>query len=271
VPRFEPHPARRPAIVTGASSGIGAATARALAAAGHPVVLGARRVEECDTIAGEINGEGGEAVACFLDMADPDALRSFVAAAEDAFGAPEVVVSNAGNVWPQGAVASTPGDFANEVAVNLLGAQHLVHLVAPGMVERRRGDLVFVTSDVVRNVRPGVASYVAAKWGLEGLARALQLEMEGTGVRASIVSPGPTITGMGSGWDGETTTELLEEWSRFGLMRHGGYLRPEGVAAAIVAVVSAPRGTLLASVEVQPEAPVEPWRDRAERTEEARP
>ena len=78
MPRFEPHPERRPTAVTGASSGIGAEAARALARAGHPVVLGARRVEVCDEVAASIRAEGGEAVACHLDLADPrlgDAVR----------------------------------------------------------------------------------------------------------------------------------------------------------------------------------------------------
>lgn len=257
MPKYPPHPERRPAIVTGASSGIGEATAVALADAGHPVALGARRVERCEEIAAQIRSAGGEAVALHLDMADPSTIASFVKSAEDALGPIEVVVSNAGNVQPTGTVESDPDVFSSEVEVNLLGAQRLVHLVAPGMIERGRGDVVFVTSDVVRNVRPGVASYVAAKWGLEGLARAMQLEMEGTGVRVSIVSPGPTTTGMGTGWDADATVQIIERWTTYGLMRHDGYLRPSGVASAVVAVVTAPKGTHFALIEVQPEAPTQ--------------
>jgi NADP-dependent 3-hydroxy acid dehydrogenase YdfG len=255
MPKYPPHPTRRPAIVTGASSGIGEATALALAEAGHPVVLGARRVERCEQTAADLRAAGHEAVAAHLDMADPASIASFVKAADEAFGSIEVVVSNAGNVQPTGAVQSAPDEFSTEVEVNLLGAQRLVHLVAPAMLERGRGDVVFITSDVVRHVRPGVASYVAAKWGLEGLARAMQLEMEGTGIRVSIVSPGPTTTGMGTGWEADATTALLQEWDRFGLMRHDGYLRPAGVAAAVTAIVEAPKGTHFAYIEVQPEAP----------------
>ena len=77
MPRFEPHPDRRPAIVTGASSGIGAATAAALAAAGHPVVLGARRVERLEELAGTIRADGGEALALPLDLTDTDSIATF--------------------------------------------------------------------------------------------------------------------------------------------------------------------------------------------------
>jgi NADP-dependent 3-hydroxy acid dehydrogenase YdfG len=246
----------RPAIVTGASSGIGEATARALAAAGHPVVLGARRVERCEEIAAEIRERGGHAVAAQLDVGDLSSVGAFVKAAEAAFGPIDVVVSNAGDVLPTTAVETDPDEFAAQVSVNLLAAQRLVAAVVPGMIERQQGDVVFVTSDVTRVPRPRMSSYVSSKWGLEGLARAMQLELEGTGVRASIVRPGPTMSGMGAGWDGDTITAVLRDWKRHGLLRHDGYLPPDGVAGAVLAVVSAPKGTHLTLVEVEPEAPV---------------
>ena len=124
------------------------------------------------------------------------------------------------------------------------------------MVERGRGDLVFVTSETVSHPRPGAAAYVASKWGLEGLARTLQMELEGTGVRATIIQPGQTLTEMGSGWDPGKADAVLESWIHWGLARHGNFLRPEAVGAAVLAAVSAPRGTHLAMIEVQPEAPV---------------
>ena len=87
------------------------------------------------------------------------------------------------------------------------------------MIERRRGDIVFVTSDAVDNPRPGVAAYVASKWGLEGLARVMQRELEGTGVRATIVRPGPTATEMGTNWDPAGVPGVLEGFKRWGLLR----------------------------------------------------
>ena len=78
------------------------------------------------------------------------------------------------------------------------------------MVERRRGDLVFVSSDVAVRPRPFMAAYAASKWGLEGLAQSMQMELEGTGVRASIVRPGPTWSEMGSTWDDQDAADVLE-------------------------------------------------------------
>lgn len=254
--RFEPHPDRRPTVVTGASSGIGAATARLLAQDGHPVVLGARRVETCEEIARGIREEGGQAAACHLDLAEPASVTQFAKEAESAFGPVEILVSNAARIQTGTGLQTTPEDFEEVLRVNVAGAQRLVRTFGRAMVERRRGDLVFVTSDVVAHPRPNMAGYVASKWGLEGFVTALQMELEGTGVRAVIVRPGPTLTGMGMDWDPEVTNRVLAEWTRWGLFRHSAFLEPEGVALAIAHAVAAPRGTHLSVVEVQPEAPL---------------
>jgi len=254
--RFEAQPERRPAVVTGASSGIGAETARTLARAGLPVVLGARRVEACEAVAAEIRGAGGEAVALHLDLADGASITQFAKEAEDAVGPVEVLVSNAAKNMPGSGLETPPEDFEEVLRVNVGGAQRLVRAFGAGMVERRRGDLIFVTSDVVVHPRPRMAAYVSSKWGLEGFVTALQMELEGTGVRAVIVRPGPTLTGMGMDWDPDTTSEVLAEWTRWGLARHAAFLRPDGVALAVAHAVAAPRGTHLSVVEVQPEAPL---------------
>ena len=250
-------PDRRPAVVTGASSGIGAATALRLAAAGHPVALGARRVDRCEELTARIRDGGGEAVAHPLDVTDTESVTAFAKAVAADLGDVEVVVSNAGAVAPGTIHEVEPERFACEVDLNLVGAQRLVRAFVPGMVERRRGDIVFVSSDVAVRARPFMSAYAAAKWGLEGLAHAMQMELEGTGVRASIVRPGPTWSEMGTDWADDQAAHVLEQWVRFGLARHPHFLKPAAVAEAIAAVVSAPRGVHLNLVEVSPEAPVE--------------
>ncbi|GGO79623.1 SDR family oxidoreductase [Nonomuraea cavernae] len=254
MPRFEPHPSRRPALVTGASSGIGAATATLLAARGHPVALGARRVERCRELAETLAKDGAEVFAHVLDVADSGSVERFVAASAAALGAPEIVVSGAGDVSAERVHELDSAGFAAQLQVHLVGAHRLVSQVVPGMVRNGRGDVVLVSSDVVRAPRPRMGAYVAAKNGLEGMARTMQMELEGTGVRVSIVRPGPTMTGMGMDWDPQTTGEVLEDWVRWGLARHPYFLKPENVAAVIAAVVETPRGTHLTLVEVQPEA-----------------
>lgn len=255
MPRFEAHPDRRPAAVTGASSGIGAALATLLAEAGHPVVLGARRVERCEELAAKLRADGHEASAVALDLTDPGSVAAFAAGAEAAHGPLEVLVSNAGEVLPRTAIDTDPATFTRQVHVNLLGAQALAHAVVPGMVERGRGDVVFVTSDVVRVPRPRMAAYVTAKAGLEAMARVMQMELEGTGVRAGIVRPGPSSTEQGTTWSEDVIVETVDEWNRWGLIRHDGALRPADVARAVTAMVATPRGTHLTLIEVEPEAP----------------
>jgi len=248
-------PAERPAVITGASSGIGLEIARQLAAAGHPVVLCARRVQRCRELAAEIESDGGRAIGLALDVTDAESVAAFAVAAHAAMGDIDIVVSNAGDVRPLD-VTGDPVEFVRQVSVNLLGVQLLVHHLVPPMVERGRGDVVVVTSEVALQPRPHMAGYVAAKAGLEAMTQALAMELETTGVRAGIVRPGPTITEQGSTWSGEEVTQALDAWRHWGLVRHAGYLRPEQVAAAVVAMVSAPLGSRLAVIEVQPEAPL---------------
>jgi NADP-dependent 3-hydroxy acid dehydrogenase YdfG len=250
-------PERRPAVVTGASSGIGAATALALGVAGFPVALGARRSDRCEEVAARIRADGGEAVVHAVDVTDAESVNAFAKAVTADIGDVEVVVSNAGAVAP-GTIHEVDSErFAQELDLNVVGAHRLVRAFVPGMVERRRGDVVFVSSDVAVRARPFMSSYAAGKWGLEGLAHAMQMELEGTGVRASIVRPGPTWSEMGADWDADEAAFVLNQWVRFGLARHPHFMKPAAVADAIRTVVSAPRGVHLNLVEVSPEAPVE--------------
>jgi NAD(P)-dependent dehydrogenase (short-subunit alcohol dehydrogenase family) len=252
-------PRRRVALVTGASSGIGAATARALAAAGHAVALAARRTDRLAALAAEIAAAGGTASPHALDLADPASIDACFDAATRALGPIDVLVNNAGISTPALLHEVAPEAFAREIAVNLVG---------PGLLARRAiaalraqdapGDLVFVSSENVIAPRPYQPGYTASKWGLEGLARTLKLECEGTGIRSTIVRPGPTFpTGFADGWEPAAVKRALETWSRLGIQRHLRWMPAESVAHAIVAVVAAPPGTHLDLVQLGPEAPPE--------------
>jgi NADP-dependent 3-hydroxy acid dehydrogenase YdfG len=250
-------PGRRPAVVTGASSGIGAATAVQLGRAGFPVALGARRTDLLQEVADRIRADGGEAAVHPLDLTDDGSVTAFAKAVTEELGAIEVVVSNAGAVAPGTITEVDPGRVTRELDLTVVGAHRLIRAFVPAMLERRRGDIVFVSSDTAVRPRPFTAAYSAAKWGLEGLVASLQMELEGSGVRASVVRPGPTWSEMGSGWDPEDAAFVLNQWVRFGLARHPHFMKPVAIADAITAIVSAPRGVHLNLVEVSPEAPVE--------------
>jgi NADP-dependent 3-hydroxy acid dehydrogenase YdfG len=244
-------------VVTGASSGIGAATAMRLGRAGFPVALGARRTAKLEEVAAQVRADGGEAVVHALDLTDEGSVAAVATAVQEELGPIEVVVSNAGAVAPGAITEIDPERFTRELDLTVVGAHRLVRAFVPAMQERRRGDIVFVSSDTAVRPRPFMAAYSSGKWGLEGLVASLQMELEGSGVRASIVRPGPTWSEMGSDWDPDEAAFVLNQWVRFGLARHPHFMKPAAVAEAITTVVSVPRGVHLSLVEVNPEAPVE--------------
>jgi len=262
MPRFEPLPARRPAIVAGASSGIGAATAVELAAHGFPVALGARRVDKCQEIAEKIRADGGEAIALPLDVTDVDSVKEFVHQATEQLGDIEVLVTGAGDTYFGRLHEIDTDTFESQVQIHLIGANRLTTAVLPGMVERQRGDLIFVGSDVALRQRPHMGAYGAAKAGLVAMVTNLQMELEGTGVRASIVHPGPTKTGMGWSLPLESIGPALQDWAKWGQARHNYFLRAADLARAITFVAETPRGGFIANMELQPEAPLTAAKER---------
>ncbi|MCB1285302.1 MAG: SDR family oxidoreductase [Microthrixaceae bacterium] len=265
--RFEPHPTRRPVLVTGASAGIGAATARAFAALGHPVAIAARRLDRLDELAAAIRSDGGEAVGVAMDVGDLDSIDAGVRAAEAAIGEIDIVVSNAGDNEPSTVHSDDAARFARHYDVNVFGPQRLTSVIGSAMIERGRGDIVYVSSMNASVPRVMSAAYNSSKAALEAYARTAQMEFEGTGVRASIVRPGPTLTEMGWGWDQQLLDHTMREWQRWGVLRHGGFIDADDMAAAIVHVATAPRGMLWSLVELNPEAPLPRRSDTSDQSE----
>ncbi len=256
MPRFDPHPTRRPTLVAGASSGIGAATAAELASRGFPVALGARRVDKCEELAAQIRADGGEAVAMRLDVTDPDSVTQFVRGAEQELGEIEVLVAGAGDTFFGRIYETGTDDFEAQIQIHLIGANRLATAVLPGMVKRQRGDVIFIGSDVALRQRPHMGAYGAAKAGLVAMVTNLQMELEGTGVRASVIHPGPTQTSMGWSLPPESIAPALEDWAKWGQARHSYFLRAGDLARAVAFVAETPRGGFVVSMELQPEAPL---------------
>lgn len=247
----------RTAIVTGASSGIGVTIATELGRLGWRVAIGARRADRLADTASSIVEAGGEAFAHRLDVSDAGTIEEFFEATERALGPVDVLVNNAGVSYPGWLTDIAVADIEREVATNLVGPILMSRLTIASMTRRgARGDLVFITSDASRHPRPRMATYTATKAGLEALAHSLAMELEGTGIRATTVRVGPTLSEFGFGWPMESLEDLLGYWPRFGLQRHAGVLEPEAIAHAVIAVVTAPPGVMLDTVEVQPEAPI---------------
>lgn len=262
MPRFAPLPDRRPALVAGASSGIGEATAIRLAGNGFPVALGARRVEKLQEIVEKIRANGGEAIAVHLDVTDPDSVKAAVEQTTSELGEIEVLVAGAGDTYFGKLDSISTEQFESQIQIHLVGANRVATAVLPGMIERQRGDLIFVGSDVALRQRPHMGAYGAAKAALVAMVTNYQMELEGTGVRASIVHPGPTKTSMGWSLPAELIGPALEDWAKWGQARHDYFLRADDLARAITFVAETPRGGFIANMELQPEAPLADVKDR---------
>jgi len=186
-----PAPASRIAVVTGASSGIGAATARHLAAAGYRVVLTARRKDRIEALAAELVDSGHEAVAYTLDVTDRAAVDEFATA----FKTIGVLVNNAGGALGADPVATgDPAEWRQMFETNVLGTLNVTQALLPALTASGDGTIVVVSSTAGHGTYEGGAGYVAAKHGAHVLAETLRLEIVGTPVRVIEIAPGMVRT-----------------------------------------------------------------------------
>jgi NADP-dependent 3-hydroxy acid dehydrogenase YdfG len=183
----------RTALVTGASSGIGAALARRLAQDGVQVVLAARRVDKLEALVREL---GGGARALELDVTQPDECVARIRQVDDEIGGLDLVVANAGLGAPQAARKLDWEKVRPVVLTNFVGAMATLTAVLPRMVERKRGHLVGVSSVAVYAPTPGGSAYRGTKTGLSAFLDNLRAELGGTGVDVSAVHPGFVRTPM---------------------------------------------------------------------------
>lgn len=184
-------PATRTAVVTGASSGIGAATARQLAAAGYHVVLTARRKDRIEALAAEIAEAGHEATAHALDVTDRPAVDAFAASLERC----DVLVNNAGGAIGAEPVATgDPADWRTMYEVNVIGTLNVTQALLPALTASGDGTVVVLSSTAGHATYEGGAGYVAAKNGARVLAETLRLEIVGQPVRVIEIAPGMVKT-----------------------------------------------------------------------------
>lgn len=232
----------RTAVITGASSGIGAALARSFAGAGASVVLTGRRADRLDALAAELPG----ARAVPADVGDPTAV---LAAAPDA----DLVVANAGTMSGAPFETADPVELQRMLDVNLAGTIATARAFAPALLGAaaagRPADLVLISSTNATAAFGGWAVYGATKAAVSHLARNLRAEYGPRGVRVKLVEPGVTATELGAGMTDADSRAFLA-----GAREAIGALRPEDVAAAITYACAAPRSVNLAELVVVPTA-----------------
>ncbi|MGH8597372.1 MAG: SDR family oxidoreductase [Gammaproteobacteria bacterium] len=186
------------AIIAGASSGIGYATAKLFAREGAKLIVGARRKAALDTLVSEIVTEGGKAYAIAGDVTDEAYAEALVRAAVDRFGGLDVAFNNAGVITPMGNTTQIAlEDWRRTVDVNLTSAFLAAKYQIPALIAREGGSLIFTSTFVGHTVGfPGVATYAASKSGLIGLTQSLAVEFGPQGVRVNAILPGATDTAM---------------------------------------------------------------------------
>jgi NADP-dependent 3-hydroxy acid dehydrogenase YdfG len=235
----------RVAAVTGASSGIGEATARALSAAGAGVALGARRTDRLEAIA---EGLDGPALVREVDVSDEEQARSFIQAAHDELGGLHILVNNAG-VMLLGPVADADTEeWRRMIAVNLLGLLYCTHAALPLIAGSGGGDVVNLSSVAGRRADAGAAVYNMTKFGVHAFSEALRQEALHQGIRVTTVAPGFVETEL----QGHNRNPLVRQATERAREQIGEVLKAEDIAEAIVHAVTRPPHVCVNEVLVRP-------------------
>ncbi len=230
------------ALVTGASQGIGRATALALARAGARVAAAARRTEKLAAVVAEIGSAGGEALAVPMDVADATQVKAGFQQVLNRFGRLDILVNNAGITRDGLAVRMKPEDWEAVLRTNLTGALLCIQQALAVMLRQRWGRIINVSSVVAQMGNAGQANYVASKAGLIGLTKAIAVEVASRNITVNAVAPGFIATAMTEPLSEPVKAELL---ARIPLGRMGNDTE---VAAAIVFLASEEAGYITGHV-----------------------
>jgi NAD(P)-dependent dehydrogenase (short-subunit alcohol dehydrogenase family) len=222
------------AVITGGSRGIGAVTAAALVAEGA-------RVLSLSRTAGE-KRNGVDHVPC--DVTSASSVSTAAASVHKSIGAPDIVVNNAGIFQVAPIAEMKPEMFADVVGTNLFGPFHVLNAFLSGMLKRGSGHVVSIGSIADQYGFPENGAYSAAKFGLRGLHLVLRAELNGTGVRSTLISPGTVDTSL---WD-----EHLKNDASGRYPPRAGMLRPDNIAAAVIFALTLPQSANLDELRITP-------------------
>ncbi|MEV4180642.1 SDR family NAD(P)-dependent oxidoreductase [Streptosporangium canum] len=239
------------ALVTGASSGIGAATARRLAREGAAVALVARRRNRLDQVASDIAKLGGEAAALEADITEPERADDMVQDTLERFGRLDILVNNAGIMLLNSALHTTVEEWDRMISLNVAALLHLTHAAIPHLIyaastsPRQVADLVNVGSTAGRTARPGSSVYGLTKFGLNAFTESLRQELLSERVRVSVVEPGTVDT--------ELVNHLSDTTRDAARRQIDGIeaLRPEDIADAISYIVTRERRVAVNEIVVR--------------------
>ena len=232
--------------VTGASSGIGEATALACARAGAAVALGARRADRIEALAGRIAGEGGRALAIETDVSDEQSAKAFVERTHRELGRLDALVNNAG-VMLLGPIVGAPTDeWRRMIDANLYGVLSCTHAALPLMLAQGSGHVINVSSVAGRIARLGSGVYNLTKWGVGAFSESLRQEVTERNIRVTLIEPGAVATEL-AGHNRPEIQEVIAQNFK-GVDR----LEADDIAEAILYTIAAPQNVSVNEVLIRP-------------------
>jgi NADP-dependent 3-hydroxy acid dehydrogenase YdfG len=244
--------AGRVGIVTGASSGIGAATARALGAAGMTVVLGARRADRLAAVCDEIRAAGGAADACVADLRDEGQVTALIDGAVARHGRLDALVNNAGMGVVRLVEDGRMDEWRAILETNVLGTLVACRAALRHMLPRKSGDILNMTSVSANEAWPYMAAYAGSKAAVRALSQALRREVSERGVRVMTIAVHNIGTEFASSFDLDVLPQASKRWEELGLLnRRAQILDPAAVARAIVFMLAQPDPVSVHDLEVR--------------------
>lgn len=241
------------ALVTGASSGIGAAAAEVLASAGATVVVAARRVDRLQALVHQIESRGGKAFALPGDVTDEQTAHGLVTGTVSRFGRLDILVNSAGVIDSGGVENADMARYRRVVDINLLGSLYTCHAAIGPMRAQGGGDIINISSTAGRRAAALFNAYAASKFGLTGMTEAMRQEVGRYGIRVCIIEPGATTTEVSAGVGDPNYRKFIQEH-----VSKEGAMKPEDVAGAILFVVSLPPRANVSQLLIRPTIDVAP-------------
>jgi NADP-dependent 3-hydroxy acid dehydrogenase YdfG len=243
--------AGRVAVITGASSGIGRATARLLAAGGAKVAVLARRKEALDDLVGEIRSAGGDAIALSVDVTDQAAVEQAAATVAATYGPANLVFNNAGVMLPGAVDASPLADWEHQIDLNVMGAMRVIHAFVPQLsasaTKGARVDLINTSSIAGQYIYPYFAVYSATKAYVSHLTRHMRAELGPKNIRVSMIEPGIVATELQSHWEFQGAKDWIANAAK-----DIEFLQPQDVAEVVGFLAALPARVNLQQVTVMP-------------------